>query len=170
MLSNEEISATILQPHFDAVRDVFCEYEPCSGVQLDKLARTRLLVDPTMHDTRRHFAGCRQDGLLVRLAPEASELPIETLVAILAHEFGHAADFAYPGRWVTQRDGPATWLERDSGRRARAWRKAWNDRSDDQMEWDADSIAWCVTGKHIGYCGPCLLQCFGGQPRPEGLR
>jgi hypothetical protein len=168
--NREEIAATILQPHFDAVRDVYCEFRPSSTTQLTKLARTRFLVDPAMHDSGRHFAGCRQDGMLIKIAPEAVELPIKTLVAILAHEFGHAADFAYPGRWVTARDAPARWNERDGGRKIRAWRKAWAERSDDQMEWDADSIAWAVTGQRIGYCGPCLLQCFNGQPRPEGLR
>jgi hypothetical protein len=170
MTNREEIAATVLTPHFDAVRDVFVEYQPVNGTGLGKLRHTRLLVDSAMHDGGRHFAGCRQDGMLIKIAPEAIELPIETLVAILAHEFGHAADFAYPGRWATQRDQPATWIERDGGRRMRAWRKAWNERTDDQMEWDADSIAWCVTGRHIGYCGPCHLQCFGDHPRPTGLR
>lgn len=166
-LDDTEIAATVLAPHFDATRDTFVESQARRG-GLAKLRKTRFVVEPELQEGR-HFAGCRQDGLLIKLAPEAAALPIETLVAILCHEFGHAADFAYPGSWHCQRGAPARWIDSD-GRRARAWRKAWAARSLDQMEWDADCIAWCVTGRRIGYCGPCLLQCFNGPERPKGLR
>jgi hypothetical protein len=170
MVGESEIAATVLTPHFDAVRDVFAEHVVADGQPLSRLRRTRFIVDPSIRDDERHFAGCRQDGMLILLAPEAADLPINTLVAILAHEFGHAADFAYPARWWCERDAPARWIADDSTKKARAWRKAWPHRNDDQMEWDADSIAHAVTGRPIGYCGPCYLQCFGGEPRPKGLR
>jgi hypothetical protein len=165
-----EMSATVLAPYFDAVRDVFAAYEPQAGERLTKLEQTRFVVEPEMHDSERHFAGCRQDGLLILLAPESIELPEETLVAVLAHEFGHAADYAYPARWLPERDAPACWLNDLSTKEAKRWRKAWPDRSDDQVEWAADSIAQAVTGRKIGYCGPCHLQCWSGGPRPAGLR
>lgn len=105
------------------------------------------------------------------IAPQAAELPVVTLVAILSHECGHAADFLYPARWVCERGAPARWVEEVDTKRARKLRKLWNERSRDQVEWDADSIAWAMTGRKIGYCGPCLLQCFeGGGKRPKGLR
>lgn len=170
VVTQEEIAAVVIAPHFDAVRDVFAEFEPEEGKPLRVLRKTRFIVDSGVHDSNRHFAGCRQDGMLVQIAPEAARLPVDTLVAIFAHEMGHAADFAYPGCWLTERDGPARWLRKRTGRGARAWMKAWSQRSDDQMEWDADSIAWAVVGRRIGYCGPCALQCFDGRARPEGLR
>ena len=169
MVVPSEIADSILKPHFDAVRDVFVEYRTHTGETLKLLAKTRFVVVEGVHDGGRHFAGCREDGLLLYLAPESVELPVETLVAILAHEFGHAADFAYPARWLPERDEPARWLE--EGRRGTTkWRKAWGQRNEDQVEWAADSIAYAVTGKRVGYCGPCLLQCFDGKPRPEGLK
>jgi hypothetical protein len=169
-VATDEMAATVLAPYFDAVRDVFSAHEPAPGEALDKLSDTNFIVDARMHDSDRHFAGCRQDGLLILLAPESVELPEDTLVAILAHEFGHASDYAYPGRWLPERDEPAMWLSDPSSKEAKRWMKAWPRRSDDQVEWGADSIAQAVTGRKIGYCGPCLLQCWEGKDRPGGLR
>ncbi len=170
---DDEVAAVILEPHFDAVRDTFVEFCPEPGKQLAKLKRTRFVVDPSVHDTDRHFAMCRDDGLLIRIAPEAAELPLENLVAILSHEFGHAADFAYPGKWVTplRGAGDVVWLGSRSDKPARKWRRLWEERNGDQVEWAADAIASTVTGVEIRYCGPCVLQCFSGaQTRPAGLR
>jgi hypothetical protein len=169
-VATNEMAATVLAPYFDAVRDVFSAHEPAPNQSLDKLAKTDFIVDGRIHDSNRHFAGCRQDGLLILLAPQSVDLPEDTLVAIIAHEFGHAADYAYPGRWLPERDEPAAWLADLSTKEAKRWMKAWPDRSDDQVEWAADSIAQAVTGRRIGYCGPCLLQCWEGKSRPDGLR
>lgn len=173
MLDEQELVAVVLEPHFDAVRDTFVSFAPEPGASLDKLKRTRLVIDPSVHDTERHYAACRDDGLLIKLAPEAADLPHDQLVAILVHEFGHAADFAYPGMWVPppSGSGQAVWLGERDDRPARRWRKLWSERNDDQVEWAADSIGETVTGIPITYCGPCMLQCFSGaERRPEGLR
>lgn len=168
----EELATAIIQPHFDAVRDTFIDYEPEPGFTFDKLKRTKMVVDGDVHDTERHFAMCRDDGLLIRVAPEAIELPWEQLVAILLHEFGHASDFAYPGKWVAPTgDGPATWIGDRSDKPARKYRRLWEERNNDQVEHAADAIAFAVTGMKIQYCGSCMLQCFdGGSSRPRGLK
>ena len=167
-----EVAAAVLEPHFFAVRDAFLEFEPEEGRPLSRLKRTRMVVDPSVHDSPRHFAAARDDGLLILLAPEAASLELESLVAILVHEFGHAADFAYPANWIMVRRGePAVWIGDRTDKPARKWRRMWSQRSDDQMEWAADSIAEAVTGMKVEYCGPCMLQCFsGGKSRPAGLR
>ena len=180
------MAAAVLEPHFDAVRDVFVEFEPEPAFKLDALRRTRMVVDYKAHDTDRHYAMCRDDGLLIKMAPEAVDLNLKTLTAIIAHEFGHAADFAYPGRWVPTKGRRAAWIGEGgswrngewrpesgkSGKRIRTWQRLWHERDDDQVEWGADSIAYAVTGMKIRYCGPCMLQCFdaAGSARPRGLR
>lgn len=184
-MSREEIVAAVLQPHFAAVRDVFASFPPAPGVTLGKLHKTRFIIDPKIRrgGTKlpgcdcRHFAACRDDGLLMLFAPEFIELPTETLVAILAHEFGHAADHAYPAHWYMPGAGPARaiWIGQEDTKRHRAWQRVWRDRNSsdrrDQIEWAADGIAEAITGKSIGYCGDCMLQCFdAGAERPEGLR
>lgn len=189
-MEDTEVAAAVLEPHFDAVRDTFADFEPEPGERLQKLRKTRLVVDADVHDTPRHYAMCRDDGLLIKVAPESLALELGTLTAILVHEFGHAADFAYPARWVPQKGRPASWVSeggswhRDAkgkpewreetgkgARRVRRWQQLWHERSDDQIEWSADSIAFAVTGMRVRYCGPCMLQCFSGaQGRPRGLR
>jgi hypothetical protein len=170
----EEIAACVLSPHFDAVRDVFAAFEPEPGVKLSLLRHTRLVVTAAARNGERHYARCRDDGRLIELAPEAvDDLDHEQLVAMTAHEFGHAADFAYPGSWVLMdprsRARYAVWLGDRDDRAGRRWRRIWHDRSDDEIEWSADAIATAVTGIDIGYCGPCMIQCFSGPPRPAGL-
>jgi len=173
--STTEIAACVLEPHFDAVRDVFAAFEPEPGIPLSKLHKTKLIVTVEAHDRGRHYARCREDGLLIQLAPQAADdLDHEQVVAIIAHEFGHAADFAYPGCWVLLHPGTpeshVVWIGDRNDRPARRWRRIWIDRSHDEIEWTADAISQMVTGIAIGYCGPCMLQCFGGAPRPAGLR
>ena len=167
---DEEFAYAIIEPHFDAVRDHFVHHVPDDGHALRELRRTKLLVDPSIRDSERHYAACRDDGLLIVVAPQAAELPHEQLVALLCHEFGHATDFLYPARFAGRRGEPAVWVPEGTKKMARI-RRAWADRSDDQVEWDADSIAYAVTGRKITYCGPCLIQCFErGVQRPAGLR
>ncbi len=170
MVDQNQIAAAVLQPHFDAVRDVFVTFCPEPGVRLSKLDGVDLLVEDWVRDSERHYAAVREDGHCIFLAPQAVSLDLEMLTAVLCHEFGHAADFCYPARWWPSRSEPAEWLSDASSRKAKQWRKAWPTRGKDQVENAADSIAHAVTGKRIGYCGPCVIQCFSGRQRPKGLR
>lgn len=175
MLSREEIEASVILPHFHAVQDVFMEHEVEPGFRLKLLAKIKFVVDKKIHNTPRHFAATREDGLLMLFAPGIVDLPVEALVAIITHEFGHAVDFLYPARWISSPDGPAeaSWIREEDllTKQFNKWKKLWRDRSRDQIEWTADGIAAAVTGQKITYCGDCMIQCFGGGiERPEGLR
>jgi len=169
-----EIAGAVLQPHFDAVRDAFLAYRPSAGhAGFAKLKKTRFVVDPKIRDSVRHFAACRDDGLLILFAPECVDLPDTTLVPIMAHECGHALDHLYPGEWmVGAGPGKAKWIgDQSESKPGRRWKRFWRERSRDQIEWAADGIAETVTGQKLGYCGACMLQCFsGGVERPAGLR
>lgn len=170
LVGPDEIAYAIIEPHYDAVRDEYVEHVLPDGTRLERLKKTRLLVDASVRDSPRHYAACRDDGLLIVIAPQAADLALESLVALLCHEFGHAADFLYPSRWACTRNRPAEWLA-ESARKMTRHRRNWADRTDDQIEWDADAIARAVTGRAIQYCGPCRVQCFaGGVARPAGLR
>lgn len=166
-----EMAYAILEPHFDAVQDFFAEAVPEGAPgPLARVRKTKLLVDDMVRDSPRHYAACRDDGLLIVLAPQAAKLPMDTLVAIITHEFGHATDFLYPAKFLGRKGAPAVWVPPSAKKQGRL-RRMWSERNDDQVEWDADSIAYAVTGREISYCGSCMLQCFsGGQPRPKGLR
>jgi hypothetical protein len=177
-----EVERLILEPHFQAVRDTFAAHVPEGGLgPLDELRKTEFLVDANVRNTDRHYAACRDDGKLVVLAPQAvDDLDLDTLVAILAHEFGHAADFAYPGDWMLLRPGEeeqhVVWVREMKGAPPDRWRSSlWKARGRDEIERTADAIAEVVTGQRIMYCGGCTLQCFQGpdvryRRRPEGLR
>jgi hypothetical protein len=177
-----EVERLILEPHFYAVRDTFASYVPAeSASPLCVLKKTEFVVDAAVRNSDRHYAACRDDGKLIVLAPQAvDELDLDTLVAILAHEFGHAADFAYPGDWMLLRAGEeqqhVVWVGEVTDARADRWRSSlWKSRGRDEIERTADAIAEAVTGRRIMYCGGCTLQCFQGpdvrhRRRPEGLR
>ena len=184
-MTAQEITAAILEPHFDAVRDAFVAYSPAPGMKLWKMRHVRFVIDDSIRDKDRHYAACRDDGKLQLYASDfVNELELEQMVAIIAHEFGHAADLAYPGQWVTMHPGTdeqsAMWLGMSKSRQAKQWREHhWHRRSKDEVEWTADAIAELVTGRKMHYCGPCVLQCFaslkkGGpvveETRPKGLR
>lgn len=114
------------------------------------------------------------------VAPEIAELPEETLLAILSHEFGHATDFLYPTEFVLVDDGelvrlpsvPVKLIDRKAEQANLARMNAWQRRDADTVERTADAIAERFTGHLVGYCGPCELQCFdrGHRPRRKGLR
>lgn len=182
-VSAEEMVASVLLPHFDAVRDIFAAFSPEPGIVLDKAARVRFVIDDKIRDKPRHFAATTEDGLRMFFAPQIVDQAEETLVAIVAHEFGHAVDFLYPCRWISPPDGPgvARWITAEDEERVRRsvrlhndrylWPKLWRERNADHVEWAADGIAEAVTGKKIVYKGPCVLQAFtGGIERPVGLR
>jgi len=157
----------ILEPYFEAGQAAFAE------AGMPKVRRTRLYVAPWIHDSPRHFAACREDGLAVLVAPELVELPEETVGAILAHELGHAADFLYPGEFMLGREREAVRRNAEAfGEREWArWMRRWQRRDDDAVEMTADAIAELGVGRRIGYLGPCQLQVFDrGLARPQGLR
>lgn len=166
----------ILEPYFVAAQEVFIQYE-MENQGSSRMRRVRLECSSSMHDTPRHFAGTTDDGKVIMVAPELVELPEETVVGILSHEFGHAMDFAYPARWWIFKD--KIQFQEPIGDSAGPYKtfgvvlaQRWRDRPDDIVERTADAIAECVTGRVIGYSGPCLLQRFdrGIAPRPGGLR
>lgn len=177
-----EVERLILEPHFAAVRDTFASYSPDGGsTVLSRLRKTELLVSPIIRTSDRHYAACRDDGKLIMLVPQSvDDLDLDSLVAILAHEFGHAADHAYEGEWMLLHPGEekqrAIWIGGMNDERANRWRKSlWRARGRDEVERTADAIAEAVTGQRILYCGGCTLQCFHGPDvkftrRPEGLR
>jgi hypothetical protein len=156
-----EVAAQVILPVYDAVRDVFADEVP-------RVGSTKLVVTNEVRDSERHYAGCREDGSQILVAPEAANLSGEQLVAILAHELGHAADFLYPACWRFRGRAPAEFKE--PKRKKLAALRSWHARSDDEVELMADAIAWAITGQKITYCGPCLVQCFSGIERPRGLR
>jgi hypothetical protein len=166
-LTNEE-ALVILEPYFVAVQERYLEYG------LDAVERVRLVVDPAMHDTARHFAACQDDGKQILLAPELAELTEDTVLAIIAHELGHATDFLYPGQFASQGDGEPA-LRRDPSsmkpKHWHRWLRDWERRDPDLVEVTADDIAHAVLGVRYGYRGPCLIQSFGAtRLRPLGLR
>ena len=135
-----------------------------------------------MRDKPRHFAACRTDGELIVLAGELALQPVKTMTAIIAHEFGHAVDFLYPGSFLIQPSGQL--LIRRAGVRSndalpRQVMDHWDRRGSDAIERTADLIAEQIMNIRIGYCGPCNLQTvlLGTSdergcryPRPKALR
>jgi len=166
-LSDEE-AHLILEPYFEAVQERYV------AAGLERCASVRLVVDPTMHDTARHFAACQDDGKLILLAPELAEHREDTVLAIIAHELGHATDFLYPGQFAMRGDDePAAWRDPSSmkPKHWHRWLRDWEARDDDLVELTADAIAHFAMGVRYGYRGPCLIQTFGAtRLRPVGLR
>jgi len=166
-LSNEE-AHLILEPYFEAVRERYC------AAGLDHARRTRLVIDPSMHDTARHFAACQDDGKLILLAPELAELPEDIVFAVVAHELGHATDFLYPGEFVLGREDEPALRRSPSSMKPKHWHRwlrDWEKREPDLVESTADAIAHYALGVRYGYQGPCLIQSFGAHGlRPLGLR
>lgn len=157
----------IIEPYYLAMQDVFIE------AGLDRVKRTRLYVAPWLHDTPRHFAACQSDGRTIIVAPELCEQDERIVLAVLAHELGHASDFLYPGEFVLGKQRKLTVRQRSDfePKQWARWIKSWEGRDDDAVEFTADAVAEYATGERIGYVGPCLVQCFNlGRARPQGLR
>lgn len=150
----------ILEPYFEELQERFV------AAGLGRVEETCLRCASSLHDTPRHFAGCLEDGTVIYAAPQMVELSEETVMGILAHELGHAADFLYPGEFVLRGDRVVR-MKPDT-QRMKGWRK----RDEDTVELVADLIAEVVLGTAIGYRGPCHLQSLGagGIRRPLGLR
>jgi len=166
-LTDEE-ALSILEPCFQEVQRDYLK------AGLDRCETTRLMIDASMHDTSRHFAACRDDGQIIYLAPEAAELPLDTVLAIVAHELGHACDFLYPGQFALRGDGqPAAYRDPASmkPKHWHRWLKDWERRDADAVELTADAIAHLAMGIQYGYRGPCLIQDLRARrSRPIGLR
>ena len=173
---SQDKAFAILEPFFLAAQELFV------GAGLTETKRVRLYVRPSMRlgpgpslqDSPRHFAATRDDGSVIILSPRMVELPENTVAAIIAHEFGHATDFLYPGEFVLGENRSAVRRKRnglENDDRWITWLKDWEKRDDDVVEFVADAIAERVIGRRIGYTGPCKLQTFDeGKARPEGLR
>lgn len=163
-----EEALLVIEPFFLEMRRIYVE-----EARLSRCSKTDVYCAPWIHDSARHFAACRDDGRVIVVAPELAELPVDTVVAIMAHEFGHAADYLYPAEFALGRDGEAYRRRRaqvDDTQWAR-WAKAWEHRDDDLIEATADAVAELATGNRVGYLGPCDLQAFDrGRARPQGLR
>jgi len=171
-----EEALVLLEPHLQEFLEEFIEYER-EVFGSSRLKTLRMECDSEMRDTPRHFAGAREDGKVICVAPELAALPDGTARAILAHELGHALDFSYPGQWVLVDDeiqmrafehNPKD--KRNDQAKLAAVRQ-WNRRDEYVIEATADALAEVVTGQSIGYGGPCMLQRFdSGIPRPKLLR
>lgn len=158
----------IIEPYYHAMQEVFVE----SG-SLALCKKTRLYVAPWVHDAARHFAACRDDGKAIIVAPELAELDERMVLAILAHELGHACDFLYPGEFALGKDRQALRRDREefTDKQWAKWVQAWQKRDDDAVEFTADAVTQLATGMTIGYTGPCQVQSFArGKARPQGLR
>lgn len=175
-LSCDETLA-VLDPFFQAAREVFIAYE-MRWRGSSRVRKVRMECAPSVHDTARHFAGATEDGRKILVTPELAELPEPTVVAILAHEFGHVMDFAYPSSFTLRLDElsirdsqPPASEDKRAVQGTMAAMRYWRDRDPDVVERTADAIAEEVTGSRIGYTGPCMLQTLdAGVPRPAGLR
>jgi hypothetical protein len=174
-LSEDEVFV-LVEPYFEELRSFFGERLREMGLP----ARTKnveLSIMPELHDSARHFAGCSDTGKLIAVAPEIVELPESTFLAILSHEFGHAIDFLFPGKFALVREEIEMFPEipkgedrrLDEARMARS--RQWHARDPYAVEKTADKIVELVTGNRIGYLGPCRLQAINrGVPRPKDLR
>lgn len=162
-----EEAYVVLEPYFEAVLEDYLKFG------LKKCKRVRLFVAPGLHDTPRHFAACKDDGSAILLAPELADMPPPVVLAIIAHELGHASDFLYPGEFVLGTGGPAVRRSEKSVEEKQwsKWLKAWHKRDDDVIELTADAVSELVMGVPYGYQGPCQIQSFDAtQARPMGLR
>lgn len=163
----------MLEPYFVETKALFLEYG------LGRCKATKLEIAGWVRDSPRHFAACSEDGRSIVLAPELADRADYEVAAVIAHEFGHAADFLYPGRFSVAADEllqrwDGAWATRgavDDERAAYNRRLQWERRAPDQVERTADLVAELVTGRVIAYAGPCLLQTYGPgiAPRPLGL-
>jgi hypothetical protein len=162
-------AAMLLDPFIDEVRRGYLAFG------LGKIERVKVKISEEARDGLRHFAMCRTDGGLIVLSPDVIGLPVATAQGIIAHEFGHAADYLYPGAFQRAAFGKAVFHEygqRSNDGVPQGVADRWRARTDDEIELDADAIAETVLKVKIGYAGPCMLETIGAgvRPRPPGLR
>lgn len=162
----EKQAIAVLEPIWEAVCDTF------SDKGFDQPSDCRFEIDPSAHDSCRHFAATRTDGKLMIVAPDLADMPLSTIEAILAHEAGHIVDFCCPGRfWF--RSGKLQDIDPLPSKGRRKILAMWKGRDNDEVEYVGDAIAEFVMERRIGYVGHpgCLVQSFDdGIKRPRGLR
>ncbi len=169
----ERVADAMMAPFIEEIADLFAQ---AGLLRLDGITFRASWAEG---GEGRNFAACRTDGRLIVFSPRMIYLPQNTILGILAHELGHAADFLYPARFVSDKQGRAVLLD-DTKKGVTAhekpipdqWIRDWKNRTRDQEERMADVIAETVLGVRIGYTGDCLLQTLGEgiMPRPPGLR
>lgn len=163
---DEQEAAAILLPHWADVIEAF------GATGYAEPEDVRLVITEEAHDSCRHFGATRADGRVLYLAPQLVHMPVETIDGILAHEAGHIVDLQNPGIFWWRKD-MLMQAEALPSRGMRKILRAWEDRSDDEVERVADEIAYQVLGLRVGYVGSptCLVQALGrGKRRPRGLR
>lgn len=178
-----QTARTIIEPYFIAAQERFAEYARSAHGSGKFVKRVHLECHPWRELSEelgfgiRNFAATSEDARTIVAAPEIVELPPETVSAIMAHEFGHVLDYAFPADYALAGDELLRWRGQipnydpraDQARVARI--RQWERRDSDTVEATADKIASHVTGHLISYSGPCLLQTFDrGIRRPPGLR
>jgi len=157
----------VLEPYFEAMRERYL------AEGLERCAEVELYSAAWIHDSPRHFAACTIDGdPAIIAAPELAELDPFVVLAVFAHEFGHAVDYLYPGEFTRRGDAAVRVRESDyAPKHWRQWLRWWKNRDDDTVEFAADAIAELVLGVRYGYQGPCSIQSFDATAaRPRGLR
>ena len=176
-----EAALAVLHSYFKAAQEEFGKFE---RDRLGGKRSARVILECAPWDELpedwgvRNYAATSEDGRTILVAPELVELPPDSVAAIMAHEFGHALDYLYPGRLLVARgellsfeDARGGDEQGDQARLARMlqWKRIHEDR--DAVENTADQIASAVLGREIRYAGPCLLQTFArAAARPKGLR
>jgi hypothetical protein len=175
----DEEAYAVLEPYFLAARESYEEATDKLELPAKEIKKVRFEIWRGAHDKARHFAACEETGRVILAAPEMVELADKTVIALFLHEFGHAIDFLFPGKFSLSRDEievlPRLPSGADEDKRVQQFLAAryrqWERRSRDTIEITADKIAEMVSGHRIGYVGPCMLQQIdAGRPRPKGLR
>ena len=178
-----ETARAIIEPYFVVAQDRFVAYSRSahgSGKKVKAVALECHSWRELKNDIDfgvRNFAATSEDARVIVVAPEIVELPPETVAAIIAHEFGHVIDFAFPADYAVARGELLRWRGQVPSTDPRAEQamaarlRQWHERDPDVVEVTADEIASQVVGQTIRYSGPCLLQTFDrGMKRPKRLR
>ena len=131
--------------------------------RIDSPSLAAFVIDESMHDSPRHFAGCRLDGHEVRVASCLASLPNDVILGVLAHEAGHVEDFRSPDLYGL------------SGGKLHVYKASQRHRrSSHETEVVADKIAALGMGERVGYVkldGIGWIQCLGsGVARPKTLK
>jgi len=156
LVRNPKIVGFALVPNIGVLRQTFAGCLKKAQRAFPDLGHVGFEVNKDAGDAERHYAYCQQhpnDSLSITFAPKAARLTQKHLLGLMYHELGHAIDFRYPPRELTQRIGSG--IPRERERRA-------------------DEIAR-RTFNHVIQYDPKIgfvqcVRCHGVSPRPRGLR